>query len=314
MSTQAAVARTAIPIRQTGEHRHHVRLLCGYMMAISLILGLAIYGFNYYTLGSAERPFSPKHILLRPSGTIGVKLGFLGFAMFLCIFLYPLRKRWTWLGRQGSSRHWLDIHVLLGLSAPFIIAFHASFKFRGFAGMAFWIMVAVSLSGVIGRYLYGQIPRSLNAAELSLKDLQEMQGRLSQQLADQRLLPEADVRSLLRLPSRERVQRLAMPVALLYMMALDVSRAFRIARLRRRALGIGEKLLTLGGFLKTRHRDLEKAIATAREEAATAKRVLFLAKAQQVFHLWHVVHKPFSYTFAILALIHIGVVMSMGFF
>jgi hypothetical protein len=283
-------------------------------MAISLILGLAIYGFNYYPLGSAERPFSPKHALLRPSGTIGVKLGFLGFAMFLCIFLYPLRKRWTWLGRQGSSRHWLDIHVLLGLSAPFIIAFHASFKFRGFAGMAFWIMVAVSLSGVIGRYLYGQIPRSLNAAELSLRELQEMQGRLSQQLADQRLLPEADVRSLLRLPSRERVQRLAMPVALLYMMALDVSRAFRIARLRRRALGIGEKLLTLGGFLKTRHRDLEKAIATAREEAATAKRVLFLAKAQQVFHLWHVVHKPFSYTFAILALIHIGVVMSMGFF
>jgi hypothetical protein len=149
---------------------------------------------------------------------------------------------------------------------------------------------------------------------LSLKELQETQDRLAHQLAEQRLLPEADLRSLLRLPSRERVQRLAMPVALIYMMALDVSRAFRIARLRRRALGIGEKLLTLGGFLKTRHLDLEKAIATAREEAATAKRVLFLAKAQQVFHLWHVVHKPFSYTFAILALIHIGVVMSMGFF
>jgi hypothetical protein len=314
MSTQAAVARTVIPRQRAGERRHHTRLVCGYVLAISLILGLAIYGFSYYTLGSDERPFSPRHALLKPSGAIGVKLGFLGFAMFLCIFLYPLRKRWGWLGRQGSSRHWLDIHVLLGLSAPFVIAFHASFKFRGFAGMAFWIMVAVSLSGVIGRYLYGQIPRSLNAAELSLKELQEMRDRLARQLAEQRLLPEADLRSLLRLPSRESVQRLAMPLALVYMIALDVSRAFRVARLRRRALGIGEKLATLGGFLKTRHHDLERAISAAREEAATAKRVLFLAKAQQVFHLWHVVHKPFSYTFAILALIHIGVVMSMGFF
>ena len=314
MSTQAAVARTAIPTQRAGERGHHTRLVCGYILAISLILGLAIYGFNYYTLGSDERPFSPKHALLKPSGAIGVKLGFLGFAMFLCIFLYPLRKRWAWLGRQGSARHWLDIHVLLGLSAPFVIALHSSFKFRGFAGMAFWIMVAVSLSGVIGRYLYGQIPRSLNAAELSLKELQEMQDRLVCQLAEQRLLPEADLRSLLRLPSRESVQRLAMPLALVHMIALDVSRAFRVARLRRRALGIGEKLATLGGFLKTSHHDLERAISAAREEAATAKRVLFLAKAQQVFHLWHVVHKPFSYTFAILALIHIGVVMSMGFF
>jgi type IV secretory pathway VirB2 component (pilin) len=32
-----------------------------------------------------------------------------------------------------------------------------------------------------------------------------------------------------------------------------------------------------------------------------------------VFHLWHVVHKPFSYTFAVLAMIHIGLVMMMGY-
>ena len=69
-----------------------------------------------------------------------------------------------------------------------------------------------------------------------------------------------------------------------------------------------------GGFLKTRHTNLEIAIATAREDAATAKRILFLSRAEQVFHLWHVVHKPFSYTFALLALIHIGVVIAAGYF
>ena len=314
MSANATVATAALMPARNRERAHRIRLVSGYLLAIALIAGLLVYGFDYYTLDSTERPFSPKHVLLKPSGAIGVKLGFLGFAMFLAIFLYPLRKRWAWLARQGSSKHWLDMHVLLGLSAPFIIALHSSFKFRGFAGMAFWIMLAVSLSGVIGRYLYAQIPRSLNAAELSIKELQEVQATLSQQLKEQKLLPQADLRSLLRLPSQERVQQLSIVVALAYMMVLDVSRAFRIAKIRRHALGLGEKLVTLGGVLRTRHPDLEKAIATAREEAATAKRVLFLSRSQQVFHLWHVVHKPFSYSFAVLALIHIVVVFMMGFF
>ena len=238
----------------------------------------------------------------------------MGLAMFLAIFVYPLRKKWPWLSRQGSSKHWLDIHVLLGLTAPFIIALHSAFKFRGFAGMAFWIMVAVSLSGVIGRYLYGQIPRRLNSAEMSARELQEVQTGLAEQLKQQNLLPEEDVRSLLHLPSPERVQEMSMLFALGYMMALDLGRSFRIAKLRRRALAFGERLTTLGGFLPTRHAGLERSISLAREEAATAKRILFLSRSQQVFHLWHVVHKPFSYSFALLAIIHIVVVMMMGFF
>ena len=313
MSANAAVATAAISVPGK-DRRHDGRLVSGYVVATALITALAIYGFSYYTLASADRPFSPKHALLKPSGAIGLKLGLLGFGMFLVIFLYPLRKRWKWLSQQGLSRHWLDFHVLLGLAAPFVIAFHASFKFGGFAGIAFWIMLAVSLSGIIGRYLYSQIPRSLNAAELSMKELQEVQARLALQLQEQKLLPQADLQSLMRLPSPERVQKLPIVVALVYMVVLDVARPFRIAKLRRRTLQVSEKLRALGGLLPTRHPDLERAISHAREEAALAKRVLFFARSQQVFHLWHVIHKPFSYSFAVLALIHIVTVIMMGYF
>jgi hypothetical protein len=141
-----------------------------------------------------------------------------------------------------------------------------------------------------------------------------MHQNMAQQLAGQRVLPRADLGALLRLPSHERVQSLPMLVALAYMMFLDLARPFRVARLRRHALGFGEQLSTFGGFRRTGHHNLEIAIATAKEEAALAKRVLFLERAEQVFHLWHVVHKPFSYTFAILAMLHIGVVMAMGYF
>lgn len=310
-TARIAGASAAVP---DSERRHRIRLYLLYVLAIAINLAIFIYGFDYYKLSAMDRPFSPKHHLLRPSGSIGLYLGFFGVALFVGIFLYPLRKHWPWLAAKGSTRHWLDIHIVMGLTAPAIIAFHSSFKFKGLAGMAFWIMFAVSASGVVGRYLYGQIPRKVTTATLSMRELQDLQEELSQQLAAQHLLPEADLRALLRLPDPDRVARLPIVIAILYMIVLDIARTFRVARLRRHALTGRESLATLAGFLPTRHREVEQAIRAAAAEAALSKRVLFLSRSQKVFHLWHVVHKPFSYAFAVLALIHIVLQVAMGYF
>src|SRR5260370_20731160 len=149
---------TTIAAASDPEAGHKLRLLIGYIIAVALIVGIAAYGVDYYTAGPNDRPFMATHALLKPSGRIGIKLGMLGVVMFLVIFLSPLRKRWTWLGRQGNSRPWLDFHVLLGLSAPFVIALHSSFKFHGFAGIAFVVMLGVSISGVVRRPLDRPVP------------------------------------------------------------------------------------------------------------------------------------------------------------
>jgi hypothetical protein len=313
-ATATARIATGAKTLPDAERGHRVRLYALYALAIASNLAIFFYGFDYYKLSSVDRPFSPKHHLLRPSGPIGLYLGFAGVALFAGIFLYPIRKHWAWLGSKGSTRHWLDIHVLMGLTAPFIVAFHSTLKFKGIAGMAFWIMFAVSTSGVVGRYLYAQIPRKVTTAELSMKELQELQESLAQQLAAQHVLPEADLRVLLRMPDANRVSQLPIVVALVYMMILDVIRVFRVARLRRHALSFGESFKTLAGFLPTQNPELEKAIRAAAEEAALSKRVLFLSRSQKVFHLWHVVHKPFSYAFAVLAMIHIGLQFFLGYF
>jgi hypothetical protein len=312
MSANASVA-TVVASSQDRERGHRSRVAAGYFLFATLIIALTVYGYDYYTLGLEDRPFSPKHLALRPQGAIGIKLGWLGVIMFLIIFLYPLRKAWPWLMKKGSSRHWLDYHVILGISAPFVIAFHSSFKFKGFAGMAFWIMFAVSVSGIVGRYLYGQIPRNLKAAELTRRELQELHQKFAGELKQQRLISEEDLRALLTLPSQERIDSLSMLTALGYMFILDGARAMRVARLRRHALDFGEKVKTLGGFLSTGNYHVERAVVAAREDAALTKRILFLKRSEQVFHLWHVIHKPFSYTFALLALFHIGVALSMGY-
>src|SRR5947209_4193294 len=248
MSANAtATARiAAIPARDE-DRGHKIRLYSLYVLAIATNLAIFIYGFDYYKLSSIDRPFSPKHHMLRPSGPIGLYLGFMGVALFIGIFVYPIRKHWTWLGQIGKTRHWLDIHVLMGLTAPFIVAFHSTLKFRGIAGMAFWIMFAVSASGVVGRYLYAQIPRRVTTVELSMKELQDLQESLSQQLASQKLLPEVQLRDLLRMPDANMVNRLPIFIALPYMLILDVIRMFGVARLRRNAVSSGEMFTTFFG-------------------------------------------------------------------
>jgi len=86
-----------------------------------------------------------------------------------------------------------------------LITFHAAFKMRGLAGTAYWIMMAVVASG---SYLYAQIPRRINAAELSLQDMQAMTGELTDQLQGQSLVSAEELKPLLAVPAKEEVDRL----------------------------------------------------------------------------------------------------------
>ena len=311
MSTQAT-ARPFLVTRTKDRDAHHSRMVILIVLAAALLISVAVYGLDYYMLSKMELPYSPKHRLLKPSGTIGLSLGVLGFFLFLGLFLYPLRKRWAWLGKQGNTRHWLDVHVLLGCTAPVVVALHSSFKFHGIAGLAFWIMTAVALSGIVGRYLYMQIPRNLSAAELSLQEARQTQEQLSKALESQRLFSRVELATLLRFPSPEQVQNMSLFLALGCMIGIDTVRPFHVAALRRRALDARGLLATLGGFLAAGNAELESVVELAKRQAAISKRILFLSRAQQVFHLWHVVHRPFSYSFAVLATVHIVVAMLFG--
>jgi hypothetical protein len=42
--------------------------------------------------------------------------------------------------------------------------------------------------------------------------------------------------------------------------------------------------------------------------------MLFLSRIHDLFHLWHIVHRPFSYSFAVLVLVHIGIAVWLGYF
>jgi hypothetical protein len=309
----ASTAPSARKGRKKKELGHHIRVGIALAGAIVLVLSIALYGASYYVLPLDQRPYSDKHELLKPSGSIGLKLGILGTGLFCIIFLYALRKVVPFLGRWGTARHWMDFHVIAGVTAPIVIAFHASFKFQGIAGVAFWIMLAVAVSGVIGRYLYAQIPRSLNAAELSLNELQLGERELAEALLGQSMHAVERINRTLRVPTKEHIRRIGALRAVGEMLVLDVGLPFRVASLRRSSCDIGAATRSLGGFFSTGNGEVEHIVRLVRQKVSLSKRIVFLDQTQKVFHLWHVVHRPFSYAFAILAIIHIAVVLGLGF-
>ncbi len=51
----------------------------------------------------------------------------------------------------------------------------------------------------------------------------------------------------------------------------------------------------------------------ARRQSWLTAKICFLDRAGQIFKMWHVVHRPFSYAFLLLLAIHIGMALWMGF-
>jgi len=313
-TTRVDIKPGTLPVsRKTGTGK---RICITLFSSAVVVLGIMLlaYGWDYYSLGLPERPLSPKHLDLKPSGKIGLRLGMSGLLLLAMVYLYPLRKHWAFLGRFGKTRNWFDTHVMLGLTAPIFITFHSAFKLNGFAGMAYWTMIALVISGVIGRYFYAQIPRNIGAAEMSLKEMEDLKADLIGQLQTQCALRPHEIEELFPLPARRDIQSMSLYRALTLMVVLDLVRPFKIWKLRRRGMKQSGRSSWYAGVLQTHNAELEKAVLLASRQAALSKRILFLSQTQRVFHGWHVIHRPFSISFAVFVIIHVTVVTYLGYF
>ena len=99
-------------------------------------------------------------------------IGLIGGLMMLLQFVYALRKRLGKMRSWGSLRVWFGIHTFIGLAAPTIIVIHSRFDIQSInGGVAFFAMLLVVISGIVGRYLYSQTNFDLEAGRVELKKL-----------------------------------------------------------------------------------------------------------------------------------------------
>ena len=99
---------------------------------------------------------------LSASDGLGYDLGIVGLAAMTLLLGYSIRKRLKLFRNAGSMRSWFEIHLILGLIGPTAILYHSGFALGSTnSTISLACVLAVSGSGLGGRFLYGRMHRSL---------------------------------------------------------------------------------------------------------------------------------------------------------
>ena len=282
-------------------HKIYVGLFL--FVGISVTILLAIYGFEYYTTSLEERFFNPSHDLLKPSGALGHGLGIVGTLMMIVgVGVYMIRKRYRKFFNIGYLKHWLEFHIFLCSVGPVLVLYHTAFKFGGIVSVSFWSMVLVVLSGVVGRFIYLQIPRTIQGHEISINDLNSIKEKLAIKV---RSVMSEDSSTLLefeRVSSADRYKsfRLITAVGFFVRDFFDIKRVMRLLKMRIKLLGIGKL-------------ERDELLKAAKSEIIIARRIALLRTSQKLFHWWHIFHLPFAIAMFVIMVIHVAVTIIFGY-
>ena len=301
-STPTSVASLS-PRPKPAERRRRWRP--GFVLFLALLCGVSLAGAPYYLMPLGERVRSPMHPWFKPAGYIGQSAGLLALAIFLFLWLYPLRKKFRALAFTGTIAKWLNSHVLSALGLPLLVAIHAAWRFHGLIGLGFWSMMVVWFSGIVGRYLYVRIPRSRAGVELTIEEITGERQTLLAQIAAWSGLEPTVVEATLALKGSS-AGRLGILGALRRMAADDWARRRAVRQLRRRWKATG----------RTRRKDdrvaLKRMLRLARRQMALAQQVRLLDATHALFRYWHVLHRPVAVAALVAVLVHVAVVVSLG--
>jgi hypothetical protein len=272
----------------------------GFVGLFAVALGGSLWlGRQYYLLPEAERAGSELHPILSSGGTVGVALGFLGTAAMVAMLLYSARKALPRVRFLGPPSGWLTFHVICGVGGPLAIVLHAGLTWpEGLVAVAFWCMVAVALSGVFGRYVYGQLPRAEGGRALAWAaaraELTDLRARLVEQTAD------ADLGAV------------GLAVALARDFGGDAATIPQLVRLgaaaRKRRRGIKRALRALDVPPDVRA-DAERLLL---RQLRLRQSLAASTVARRLFRYWHLFHRPLAGAMYAIVALHVASAILFG--
>jgi hypothetical protein len=275
-------------------------LTVSFLLATTLI---GVRGCNFYGTSLEERPFHAQYDTLKPSGFEGHGYGILGSALLIVgVGMYSARKRIRAFSHWGRISNYLEFHIFLCLAGPMLIVYHSTFKLGGLVAVSFWSMVAVVASGVVGRYLYVQIPKGIQGNELSIAEIEQENKQIGEALQSQYGLNPVYLRTIdaMALPSRP-----ASKMSLSEVLNFFLIQSFKRRKKLRRAYHELEHSVDRHA-LRNVHRLVRRRITYLR-------RIAFLGQFRQMFYYWHVVHLPFAIIMFVIMFIHVGVAVALGY-
>ena len=265
------------------------------LITIGVTAYLSWVGYTYYMTPMEERYYLESHDWFKPSGLFGQGLGVIGTLLILFgVVIYILRKRYNFLGRFVRLKYLLEFHIFLCTVGPIMILFHTAFKFGGIVSIAFWSMVAVVVSGVIGRFIYIQIPHTIEGRAMSLAELKEMKAALSTKLHNEKGIDEKLQQLITECTRKDERDQSFWKSIVSRKKALNATRqALRLRKLPRK--------------------ERNQILVMVKEEVSLANRIDRLQTMQKLFKNWHVAHLPFALIMLIIVVLHVGVAIAFGY-
>ena len=282
---------------------HQVFFWFLFLIASVTVLAIGLRNFDFYTLSFEERPFHERYEYLKPSGFESHGYGIVGSSMIIFgVAMYSSRKRIRALRNVGSIKYFLEFHIFLCLLGPALVLYHTTFKFGGLVAVSFWSMTAVALSGIVGRYLYVQIPKGIKGDELTVKELEEESAVFYRVLSDDYGIDPVDIRKIDALASPKQTRGVSIASLVTFFIVNDLTRRGRLKKIVLHLHGKSVDAATV-----------KKIISIANERIKLLRRVHFLEQVKNLFHYWHVIHLPFSIIMFVILFIHVGVAITFGY-
>jgi hypothetical protein len=199
--------------------------------------------------------------------------------------LYSLRKRARGkaIGRMST---WLQIHIFTGLVGSYMVLLHSAWKFNGLAGLLMLMTVIIVISGVIGRYIYTAVPRNVDGAAVTLRDLAQQIELVDAQLQDLGITRSASVARLATAAAS------GSGASLVFGRTIEQWRYDREVRRVLKSQGESGQARQLRRLLDERFR--------------VQRQIQSLAMARRLLAVWHTVHIPIGVALFTLAFIHIA--------
>lgn len=274
-----------------------------FLIGITVTILLAVNGYSYYSTSLEERFFHPQHNLIKPSGALGHGFGIIGsLMMILGVSVYMIRKRSRRLFNLGYLKHWLELHIFLCTVGPILVLYHTAFKFGGIVSVSFWSMVLVVMSGVVGRFIYIQIPRTIQGRELDITELMKLRNEMSDKLSSEIIFDKSLMNEFSILTSPERYKEFN----LFNSLGFFIKDAIRIRKFKRILISHLKK----AGISKFRFRELKNLVEA---EIILTRRIGLLRTMQKFFRYWHIAHLPFAIIMFIIMIVHIIVTIIFGY-
>ena len=282
---------------------HRIFIFILIVIGIVTFLFFGIYGYSYYLTSNEERFFHGLHRALKPNGVIGHGLGIIGSLMIIIgVSSYMIRKRVRRFIRLGLLKHWLEMHIFLCSVGPILVLYHTTFKFGGIVAVSFWSMIAVVISGVIGRFIYIQIPRSIQGQEYSLDELKS----LNQDYTD-RLKIEFGLDDIL-IGKLEYFRNLQVQTKVNFFLisGLIIKDYFTNKKL----ISEIKKELILRNIKSS---SVKEIVKLCNSKLILSRRISLLHSVHTIFKYWHIIHLPFAIIMMVIMMVHVGVAVAFGY-